>query len=295
MSYLEPRAKGLVLVFLSATVFSTAGLFTKGITADSWTIVFWRGVFAALVTLVFIIARGAFRREFLKMGWSGWAVVATYVTGTPAYIAAFKLTTIANVSLIYAAAPFVTAGFAWILINERPTKTVVLAALMALGGVGIIVGDSIGQVNLQGDLLTLWMTVCMAVMMIIYRRYPNTPAAGPSVLGSIFLLPIAAYFSDPFAAQLSEIPYMVAFGLVFALASITLAAGSRYLPAAQTALFSAMDAPLAPIWAYLIMAEVPTARTIIGGSIIMIAVIANSKIQSRKPRTRLVCETASVP
>jgi len=135
----------------------------------------------------------------------------------------------------------------------------------------------------------------MAVMMIIYRRYPNTPAAGPSVLGSIFLLPIAAYFSDPFAAQLSEIPYMVAFGLVFALASITLAAGSRYLPAAQTALFSAMDAPLAPIWAYLIMAEVPTARTIIGGSIIMIAVIANSKIQSRKPRTRLVCETASVP
>jgi hypothetical protein len=63
------------------------------------------------------------------------------------------------------------------------------------------------------------MTLMMSSVMVVYRRYPEAPAAGPNVLSSIFLLPLSLIFVDPFDAPLHEILIMAAFGLIFAFAS----------------------------------------------------------------------------
>ncbi len=278
----QARLKGVILLVTSAVVFSTAGLFTKGVSADAWSIVFWRGVFATVLTLSYLSWRKSIRRELFNMGTSGWAVVLTYVISTPAFIAAFKMTSIANVSLIYAAAPFFAAGLAWLCIKERPALSVIIASLSAFCGVGVIVSGSINQIHLRGDFLALWMTFILAAMMVIYRRFPNTPAAGPSLVGTVLLLPIAASFTDPFAVELSEIPSMAAFGLVFAVASIALAAGARHLPASESALISALETPLGPLWAWLIFTELPALETVIGGAIILTAIITNDSFQHHK-------------
>ncbi|MCP4389925.1 MAG: EamA/RhaT family transporter, partial [Gammaproteobacteria bacterium] len=53
------------------------------------------------------------------------------------------------------------------------------------------------------------------------------------------------------------------------------AEGARRLPAAETALISALETPLAPIWAFMLFAELPTRYTIVGGAIILIAVFGS--------------------
>jgi drug/metabolite transporter (DMT)-like permease len=230
-------------------------------------------VFSAGFTTLWVWHRGQIHDNFPKMGISGVAVAAVGALGTAAFIAAFKLTTIANVSLIYAVAPMLAALLAWVWIGEKASRTVIAGSLLALAGVAIIVSGSLGQINLRGDLLALGMAVAMAILMVIYRRFPSTPGAGPSALSSLLLVPVAFFLGNPLGIPVSEILILSAFGLVFAIASVTLAEGAKRVPSGQTALLSTLEVPLAPVLAFLILSEVPHIRTIAGGALVLIAVV----------------------
>lgn len=266
---------GVTLLVASAVTFSSAGIFTKGVAAGAWEVIFWRGVFAGVFTTGWIAKRGAVRREFLKMGKSGIAVAIVLALGTSAFIPAFKFTSIANVSLIYAVAPLIAAVMAWVLVKEPLTRRVLLGSLVALVGVLVIVSGSIGELHLRGDLLALFMTVCMAGVMVIYRMHPETPGAGPSVLQSLILIVPSLIFGTPFETAPSEIAILAGFGLLFAIASVTLAEGAKRVPAGQTALLSALETPLAPVLAFLIFTEVPNQASFVGGAIVLVAVLAS--------------------
>ena len=279
---------GVVIMLVSAVTFSTAGLFTKGVTADAWSVIFWRGLFAAAFMAVYIVQRRGFSHEILRMGWPGVVVTIVSTAGMMAFITSFKLTTIANASLIYATGPFLSAGLAWFWLRERPTLAIVLASVAALGGVAIILGGSIGGGSLRGDLLALFMTLMLSVMMVIYRRYPETPAVGPMAASVVLSMPFCLTFGDPFTVEVSEIGVLAVFGLVFSVAAVTMLEGARRLPPAEASLISALETPLAPIWAWMILAELPTAYTVIGGGIILAAVFGSQAWSLRQGRAAAV-------
>jgi drug/metabolite transporter (DMT)-like permease len=269
------RRQGVLLVLVSAAVFSTAGLFVKGVASDAWAILFWRGISAAIFTFLYVAWRGGLSREFSKMGYSGVIAGIVGASATIAFVPSFKYTSIANVSLIYAAVPFASAAIAWVWMREKPTRAVFVASMIAFIGVLIIVSGSLESLNLRGDLLALWMTLGMAGYLCIYRRYPDTPSAGPAVLLSLLLIPVSWVMGDPMSAPINEIIISSLFGIVFSVASVTLAEGARRLPAAETALISALETPLAPIWALFLFSEVPTGYSLVGGAIILSAVFGS--------------------
>ncbi len=271
---------GVVLVVAAAVTYSTAGLFTKGVEAGAWDVIFWRGFFAAALTTAWTINRGTFRPNFFAMGYSGWAVAVVGALGTAAFIPAFKLTTIANVSLIYAVAPLIAALLAWFFIGEKVSVRMIAGCVGALLGVAIIGVGSLGQVSFYGDLLALWMTIAMASIMVIYRKYPETPGAGPAAMQSVLLLPVAAVFGNPINVERTEVYILAAFGLLFAIASVTLAEGAKRVPSGQTALISALETPLAPVFAFLVFTEIPNTATFLGGSIVLIAVLITIRTES---------------
>lgn len=283
---------GLILVLVSVVAFSTAGLFTKGVAAAPWDIIFWRGVFAAGFTAVWIAARGQSAENFQGMGWSGLAAAVVGALGTAAFIAAFKLTSVAHVALIYALSPLLAALIAWAWIGERLTRRLLVACLLALAGAAVMVGGSLVGTSpvgaglpglaLCGDALALCMALAMALLMVIYRRYPKTPAAGPAALSSLLLLPPALMWGAPFALNLGDIAILAAFGLVFALASVTLAEGAKRLPSGQTAMLSTLETPLAPLLAFFVLAEVPARASLIGGPLILIAILMSTKHKRRQ-------------
>ncbi|MEO9515992.1 MAG: DMT family transporter [Rhizobiaceae bacterium] len=281
----KPRSEytiGVMLLIVAAITYSTAGIFTKGVIAGAWAVIFWRGLFAAAFTTAWTIRHGTFRHNFFNMGRSGWAVGIVGALGTAAFIPAFKLTSIANVALIYAIAPLIAAVLAWFAMGERLTVRTLLGSICALFGVVIIVSGSVGQISIQGDTLALIMTVAMATIMVIYRKYPKTPGAGPSVLQSLLLLPPSFVLGAPFQTESFEILVLAAFGLLFAIASVTLAEGAKRVPPGQAALLSALETPLAPILAFLVFAEVPGTATFLGGSMVLIAVLFSIRNDAEK-------------
>ncbi|MGI9351396.1 MAG: DMT family transporter [Rhizobiaceae bacterium] len=276
------RKTGIILLLVSTLVFSTAGLFTKGVEAGAWEVIFWRGLFAALFTVAFIYRRGSIQHDFVGMGKWGWIVAIVGASGTAAFIPAFKLTSIANVSLIYAAAPLLAGLFAWVWIKEKPGLPVMWGFVAAFAGVMVIVSGSLDSINLTGDLLALWMTIVLAILMVVYRKYPETPSAGPSVMMSVFLMVPSLWFSNPFAIPAHEIIILAAFGLVFAVGSVTLVEGAKRLPSGETALLSSLEAPFAVLLAWLILFEIPSALTMLGGVMIMSGVVGSQTVKPKQ-------------
>lgn len=274
------RTSGIALVVISAVVFSSAGIFTNGVSEEAWGIIFWRGISAALFTLTYLALRGALLEEVRAFGKPALFVTLMGAAGTAAFIPAFKLSSVANVALIYAAAPFMAAGLSWVFIKELPTKRVICASIAALIGVFVIVSGSFGGSQLKGDFLALFMTLMMSGVIVMYRKYPMTTAALPAALSSIVLLPFAFAFGSPLELQADELPVLVVFGLVFAVASVTLSEGARRLPSAETALLSTLEMPLAPALAFLVLSEVPTRSAMFGGLIIFVAVIWSQRWQA---------------
>jgi drug/metabolite transporter (DMT)-like permease len=212
---------GAFLVVISAITFSTAGVFTRGVEAGAWDVIFWRGFFAVAFTTLWTINRGTLRQNIMGMGYSGLAIAVIGALGTAAFIASFKLTSIANVSLIYTVSPLIAALLAWFVIGEKVSSRTLAGCVGALLGVAIIVSGSLSQISLNGDLLALFMTTAMALIMVIYRRYPDMPGAGPAILSSIILLPFTGTSGNPFDVERIEIYVLSAFGLLSAIASVT--------------------------------------------------------------------------
>ncbi|WP_085905783.1 DMT family transporter [Kiloniella majae] len=279
--------RGIILVILSATLFSMAGIFTKTIQAETWSIIAWRGIFAAILLFIWIIYKRNFIHSFLRMGTSGIAVAIIGALGTAAFLSAFKLTSVANVSLIYAAAPLLAAIIAWIWLKEKITRPVAWGCFGAISGVLIVVSGSLGNLNqgnlkqgslnLEGDLLALGMTFSLALIMVIYRRYPSTPSAGPTALSALLLIPVCFYMGNPQDIALSEILPLALFGLLFSIAAISLTEGAKLIASGRAALLSSLETPIAPLLAWLILYELPTLQAIIGGIVIMIAVIYSQR------------------
>jgi drug/metabolite transporter (DMT)-like permease len=273
-----------LLILVSAVVFSLAGVFAKSIAAGSWEIVFWRGIFSTCFMLAYIAWRKSIRTEIWEMGISGIAIGIIGAAASACFIAAFKFTTIANVILIYASAPIIAALLAWIFAGEKPTLKIALGCLGVFAGVGIIVKDTVGSANLTGVLLALAMTFGMASIMTLYRRWPQTPAAGPAALSSILLIPAGALIGDVVNVSRPDLFLLIGFGLTFAIAAICISEGARRVPAGQTALLSALETPLAPLFGFLFFAEIPPLATWIGGILILGAVVL-SQLPDAKTRT----------
>jgi drug/metabolite transporter (DMT)-like permease len=166
-----------------------------------------------------------------------------------------------------------------------------IASIFALFGVMIIVMGSLDSIHLTGDLLALWMTIGMATYLCVYRRYPDTPSEGPAILLSLLLVPIAWIMGDPLTESVNEIAITCVFGLVF---SVALAEGARRLPASETALLSALETPLAPIWAMMLFAELPGAYTWVGGGLVLVAAFGAelARISHHRSTAAALCGTS---
>jgi len=279
---------GLLLVTGSAIAWSTAGYFTRLIPLDNWTLLFWRGVFATFGMLIFMLATQgrATWRQFLTLGRPGWLFAVLSGAGMVCFITSLTMTTVAHVAIIYGVVPFVAAGLSWLVIRERPSPTAVVASLVALIGVGVMVGFGAAEGSLIGDLLALAMTIAMAAMMVISRRHRDIPILAAACLSA--LLSTAACW--PFAVHgippAGEMVQLALFGLVNSAVGIALfTLGARLLPAVETGLIGSLDAPLAPVWVWLAFGETPGQNTILGGILVFGAVLANISIGARSRAT----------
>jgi drug/metabolite transporter (DMT)-like permease len=274
---------GLVLVTASAVAWSTAGFFTRLIPLDSWTLVAWRGIFGAIgiATVILVIERQGAWRAVCEMDWPGWLFAIVSAAGMIFFIMSLRHTTVAHVAVIYATVPFVAAVLGWLVMGERPTIRAILASIVALAGVVVMMGLAV-EGSLFGASLAFGMTICVAGMMVIARRYRSISVMPAACLSALLSGLICWPFGEPLSVSGYELFLLALFGLVnsaLGLALFTL--GARLLPAIETALIGALDAPLAPVWVWLAFGETPSIGTLAGGLIVFVAVATHIMIEAQ--------------
>ncbi|EPJ55466.1 MAG: hypothetical protein OFPI_03630 [Osedax symbiont Rs2] len=267
----------IVVVSISAVIWSTLGLFAKGIEVSVWVILFWRGVFSILILGLYVYKKSeqGIRHEFNNLGWPGWLSALIGAASTICFISAFKYTSIANVSIIYAVVPFIVAVLAWFFLREKVTLRVITLATIALVGVVIMVGGSHGSINMVGDVLALFMALGMSALVVLFRKFPNRPMILSTLISAAISVSLSLFLSSPFNIDIMDLVLLVGFGVAFATATILMVEGTRLIPASQSALISTLEAPLAPIWAWLIFSHIPSAATWIGGGLVLVAAFSN--------------------
>lgn len=268
---------GFVLVTAATLAWSTAGLFTRIIETDTATMLFWRGVFGAAGILAVSLALQGRRAVtgFARLGWSGWGFAIVSGLGMLCFITGLRLTSVAHVAIIYATVPLVAAALGLVVLRERMSRSAFLASIAALAGVALMMG--LGEDGaLIGDLLAFGMTLALAVMMVISRRIPTLPIMAASALSALLSGLVAIPLSPGLAVPADQMGLLALFGLVNSAVGLALfSLGARYLPAVETALITALDAPLAPIWVWLVFAETPAPMTLLGGAVVFAAVLGH--------------------
>jgi drug/metabolite transporter (DMT)-like permease len=276
---------GIVLNLLSAVAYSTSGFWTRLIPLDPWTILFWRGLYAGIFIAGVIVWRyGRRTLEIVRgIGVPGIAAACLSTFATFMFINAFRRTSVADVMVMTATTPFIAAAGGWLLFKERERWSTLAASGIALLGTVIMVSGSAREGHLAGDLLALGVAVCMAGMMLVIRRHHDTPML-PAACLSALLCPLLIWpLAHPGAAAGTNMLNLVLFGVTqFGMGLLLLTLGARLISATESALFQAIEVPLASLWVWLAFREVPSAPTWIGGTIIM-AALAGHVYASRRP------------
>jgi drug/metabolite transporter (DMT)-like permease len=276
---------GVVLVAGAAVAWSTAGYFSQLVHVALFPTLVWRNVFGGLFMLGFLVStqRAASIGAFRSLGRVGWLAACVNGVSMICYLGALRHTSVANVVVIYATAPFVAAGLAFLLYRDRASRATLAAGVVALVGVTITVAGTPGPTGLFGDLLAVGMTFGLAVFTIIARRHRDrsmiAAATASAWIGALIALP----FCSTLRVSPLQLGQLALFGVTsFGLGLILYSIGARHLHAARSALISALDTPLAPLWVWLAFGERPAVAAVIGGALVMVAVVANI-VRDRAP------------
>jgi drug/metabolite transporter (DMT)-like permease len=265
-----------VLVTAGTVFWSTAGLFVRLLDLDIWTMQGWRALFGGLSLLVVIgIDRGRDAlRALVGIGRPGLVAAPIAAISMLSYVAALQLTTVANVLTVYATVPFMAAAVAYLWIGERIGWRAVVAGGAALVGVAIMAAAATRRDDIAGNALSLLMTLTFAVLIVMARRYPSLAMAPVNVLGTAICVAACWPLMQPALPPLRDLLVLALFGATTSgLAYMLFLTGSRLIPSSEAGLIALLDVVLGPLWVWLVFSEEPGLAALIGGGIVLTALV----------------------
>jgi drug/metabolite transporter (DMT)-like permease len=280
------QRRGQAYVALAALAWSSAGVLQRGLEVNAATQVALRAAFAGLALLawVAISERGRVVEACRSVGWAGIGFAVCIASASASFIVALNHTTVAHVLFIQAMAPVLAALLAWIALREPVSTRTGVAMGVALAGVALMVGGP-GGGSLLGDCLSLLMALSFAVSIVISRHRRDVSMLPATCLAQLFLVVAFLPFASPAGMPGDDLLALAALGagqIGLGLAFLTV--GARLIPAAQVALITLLEVVLGPLWVWLAIDEKPTTATLVGGAIVVVAVIIQAAGAPQRPR-----------
>ena len=279
---------GPLLIFLGALSLSFGGLIVKSFEgATLWQILFWRSLFFSLTVLTFLII--TYKREVLK---------SFYVSGLPGligglilsigfcgYVFAMYNTTVANTNFIISLQILFLAIFGFFFLKEKINLITLISIILAMSGVLLMVGNSLSPGELSGNLAAFTMPITFAVLIMIVRKFPSVDMVPAQFVAGVSSCLIGLSFSPTIMISPHDIFlgfiagfFQIGFGFIF----ITI--GARTTPSAMVGIIMLSESVLGPIWAFLFVSEIPSFYGLIGGAIILFAVLLQFYTLLKKPK-----------
>ena len=286
----DDRRKGLLITVSGVLVITPDSLLVRLISADEWTILFWRGLLSGIAILLAlaIMQRSRFLPGLLAIGRMGLALAVMFSIGTVFFIISLEMTTVANTLFIVSTAPVFAAIMTRVFLHEAVSRRTWVTIAVTLIGVLVIATGSIGSGpgSLLGDLAALVTAVSVAGTFTVARRFRHVSMVPAMGISGLITALIATAISPPVALSQADTVYLAAMGLVVIPLSFSLMTiGPRYLPAPEVSLILLLEAVLAPFLIWLVLAEYPGNASLLGGAVVLGALfLANLAGLRERPR-----------
>ncbi len=267
---------GLILAGGGFLLISLDSLGIRLADTSSWNTTFWLGAFTFLAMLVLVPIRTGKSLASVALAGS-WPLLASGVLQASSitfFVLALSLTTVANTVAIIAAAPVMAALISLVAIREKTRLRTWVGILASLAGILIIVSGSLGEGRLAGDLSAVAAITAFASNLTLLRRFRELNRLAIIGVGGLILALVAYAPAEPFEVGMRSIGALAVIGAVTGAAGrIGVITSTRHLPPAQVSLFAPVETIAATTWAWLFLSEVPPQLTVVGGSIVVAAVV----------------------
>jgi len=271
------KIPGPILIFLGAFCLSFGGLLVKSFEgATLWQILFWRSIFFSIVVFLYIlfVHKKNFFRSFYNSGLAGLIGGLILSLGYCSYVFAMYNTTVANTNFIIQTQTIFLAIFGYIFLKEKISKLTLASIILAFSGIVLMLGNSLSAGQMSGNLAAFIMPISFATLILIVRKFPKTDMIPLQLIAGIGAIIIGYFFSNKIQISYHDIflgflagAFQVGLGFLF----ITI--GARSTPSALVGIIMLTEAVLGPFWAWLFVNESPPLAVLIGGSIVIFAVV----------------------
>ena len=285
------RFRAIVFMVVAAICWSSGGYLVRQLSITSaWEIVFWRSVFMVLFVLGVLAAmhRGRTIAAVRAVGWPGLASGTFLACTFFFFIASLTRTTVANTFVLMSVSPFLAAIAGRIVLGERVPARTWIAMTVAFAGIVVMFAESMDAGRLVGNLLALGVSCFFAAQVTVLRKVHATVDMLPQVMiAGIVSIVVAAPLALPFTASGRDFAVLAVLGCVQLGTGCLLAtAASRHLSATELGLLALLEPILGPIWVWALMGEHPGTTTLVGGAVVLSAVIVNECVAAWRLRTR---------
>jgi drug/metabolite transporter (DMT)-like permease len=283
------KIPGYILLLFGGFCLSWGGFVIRSFEeASVWQILLLRSFFFMIALIIFLII--TYKKNTIRVlkdaGFAGLLGGFVMSLSFIAFVVAMTNTSVANVVFIISTQTMFLAIFGYFYLKEKVSLVSFISILLAMSGITIMVGDSLTSGSFFGNLVALAIPINFSILVMIIRKNKNLDMVPAIFYSGIFSVIYGLILSESFVFTSHDILMGFFLGvpqLAFGFICITI--GSRSTPSATIGLLMLSETICAPIWVLLFLNEIPPVSTLIGGFIIIIAIIIKSfdkKIKSLK-------------
>jgi len=277
----------LLLVLAAAIIWSTGGLFIKWTTLSGLELSFGRSLLAAITVAIFT------RREGFGINRITLLASVLYAVLLLLFVLATKETTAANAIFLQYTAPLYVLVLEPIFYKEKFRQRDLITVIFCVVGMSLFFVGKLRPQDVTGNLLALASGVCFAFYFLLLRHSSarDVNRASSVIYGNLLVVLIAA------SAGLKALPSInlhdalsvvylgvVQIGVAYTLFTLGMARGIRSLDAG---IVGYIEPVLNPVWVFLVIGERPSKWALIGGAIIVGAVVVHTTLKAKEGRKLL--------
>ena len=278
----------MAFAFAGIILLSPESLLIRLVEVDRWTLLFWRGTLMCVGLLAASVILARSTAVIGAIGRAGVLVAVLFGIQTVLFIVSITNTEVANTLVAVSAAPLFAAIYQRVFFGQRIGRRLLAVITVAMLGIGIMVSGSLGRGNVWGDLAGLGAAAGLGGSFVVIGRHRDRTMVPAMALGGLVAALFALPLASPLTATTSDFRYLAISGLVvLPLGFGLLAVAPRYIPGAEVALITLLEAVLGPIWVWLALGEVPAPAAVLGGAMVIGALAVNSAAMLRASRTSL--------
>jgi drug/metabolite transporter, DME family len=275
------RGSPLLFVFAAAFLWSTGGLFIKWTTLAGLELSFWRSFFAIFTVAFFTRHEGFGLNRITAVASVLYAVLLIL------FVMATKTTTAANAIFLQYTAPVYLLILEPIIYKEKFRSRDLVTVLVCLGGMGLFFVGQLRPQDITGNVLALASGFCFALYFLLLRhpRAREVNRASSVIYGNTLAVLMTAPWgiaaiSSLTAHDLIGVAYLgvIQLGVSYTLFTVGMSRGVRSLDAG---IICYVEPVLNPVWVFFILGERPSSWAILGGSIIIVAVVCHMLVDAR--------------